>query len=133
MRQESNSNGSSFVDRFGSKMLGITSLGLGLTELTAPQQIERWLGIGQGKYSNLLRVLGLRELLHALDLLFHSDPTPGVRARVIGDLLDGALFGLAATRTRRPSGYARAALLLAGITALDILLDRRLHSSSEAS
>jgi hypothetical protein len=122
----SKSEAPSVVDKAGSKALGFASIGIGLAELTMPEKIERWLGIGSGEHANILRVLGARELMHAADILSHRDPTPGVWSRVAGDALDGALFAAAARKTRRPSGYATAALLLLGITVADVIFAKRL-------
>lgn len=37
----------STFDRAGARMLGLTSLAVGLSELIMPGKIEKWLGIGQ--------------------------------------------------------------------------------------
>jgi len=116
----------SSVDNAGGRMLGLASIGVGLSELLMPRTIEKWLGIGNGQHTGILRVLGARELTHAVDILSHEDPGPGVKARVAGDMLDGALFAIAGMKSRRPSGYATAAMLLAGITLLDIFFAKRL-------
>jgi len=116
----------SAADQAGGRMLGLASLGVALSELLMPRKLEKWMGIGNGQHTGILRVLGVRELTHAIDILSHEDPAPGVRARVVGDMLDGALFAIAAAKTRRPGGYAAAAVLLAGITAMDIVFAKRL-------
>lgn len=119
-------NSHSTIDEAGGRMLGLASIGVGLSELLMPRTIEKWIGIGNGQHTGILRVLGVRELAHAVDILSHSDPAPGVRARVMGDMLDGALFAIAGAKTRRPNGYATAAALLLGITVLDMLFAKRL-------
>ena len=116
----------STFDRAGARMLGLASIGVGLSELLMPKKLEQWLGIGNGEHTGILRVLGVRELTHAVDILSHDDPTSGVKARVAGDMLDGTLFAIAGAKTRNTSGYAAAAALLAGITVLDILFAKRL-------
>ncbi|MDB5329221.1 MAG: hypothetical protein JWP03_372 [Phycisphaerales bacterium] len=122
----SKSEAPTIVDKVGGRALGFASIGIGLAELTMPEKIEQWLGIGRGQHSNILRVLGARELMHGADILTHRDPTPGVWSRVAGDALDGALFAAVARKTRRPSGYATAALLLLGITVADVVFAKRL-------
>ena len=93
-------------DRRAADKLGITSVAIGLTELLAPRQIEKAMGVSNDRSTTgVLRILGVRELMHGIDLLTHKDPAPGLWARVVGDVLDSALLGLAATRTRRPLGF----------------------------
>jgi len=116
----------STFDRAGARLLGLTSIGVGLSELLMPRKIEKWLGIGNGEHTGILRVLGVRELTHGVDILSDDDPTNGVKARVAGDMLDGTLFAIAGTKTRNPRGYTAAAMVLAGITVLDMIFAKRL-------
>jgi len=96
---------------------GLASLAVGATELAAPRQLEDAMGIGNGEMTGILRVLGVRELMHGFDLLTHDNPTPGIWARVAGDMLDGFLLATAFARSRRPSGWA---LIAAAVTPLVI-------------
>jgi hypothetical protein len=101
------SNGRLAFDRRAADKLGMTSVAIGLTELLAPRQIEKAMGVSNDRSTTgVLRILGVRELMHGIDLLTHKDPAPGLWARVVGDVLDSALLGLAATRTRKPLGWA---------------------------
>ena len=94
-------------DRRAADKLGITSVAIGLTEMLAPQVIQKAMGVGNDRSTTgVLRVLGARELMHGIDLLTHKNPAPGLWARLVGDVLDSALLGLAATRTRKPLGLA---------------------------
>jgi hypothetical protein len=106
--------------------LGWASIGIGLAELLIPRYIERGLGTGNGENAGLLRTLGVRELLHGVDILSHRDPTPGVYGRVAGDALDGALLGIAATRTRNPAGFTTILAMVLGIAVVDVLVAGRL-------
>lgn len=115
------------------KGLGWASIGIGLTELAAPKQLEQMMGIGNGENTGIVRVLGVREVLTGLDLLAHDDPTPGVWARVAGDALDLALLGAAAKRTRRPRGLGAAFAMVAGIAAIDVLCATMLSSDERRS
>jgi len=101
--------------------LGITSIAIGLTEILAPKQLEKTMGIGNGQTTGILRVLGVREILHGVDLLSHDDPTPGLWGRVLGDLLDGVLLGAAGTRTRRPGGFMSICSLVLPVVLLDVI------------
>jgi hypothetical protein len=92
-------------DRRAADKLGVASVAIGLTELLAPQHIQKAMGVGNDRATTgVLRVLGVRELMHGIDLLTHKNPAPGLWARVVGDVLDSALLGLAATRTCKPLG-----------------------------
>ena len=108
-----------------SRSLGWASLGIGLSELTAPDSIRQSMGVGK-KSRGILRVLGARELLHGFDILSHRNPAPGVRSRLAGDLLDGVLLGVAATKTRKPGSFATIAAMVMGIVVLDVVFSRLL-------
>jgi hypothetical protein len=112
--------------------LGWTSIAIGLTEMLAPKMVERMLGIGNGQHAGTLRVLGVREIMHGVDLLTHHDPTPGIWARVAGDMLDGVLLGAAATKSKSPGGFAAVATSVLGIVALDVLEATRLGAPRHA-
>src|SRR3954467_6466097 len=91
----------------GSQALGLASIGIGLTELAAPRYVENMLGIeDRPTHRGILQILGVRELMHGIGLVTakngNGQLTSGVWARVAGDVLDSALLGVAATKTRRP-------------------------------
>src|SRR6059058_805656 len=64
------------------RTLGWVSLAIGLTELIAPKKIEQTMGLRNGQNTGILRMLGIREIMHGVDILAHRDPTPGLWARV---------------------------------------------------
>ena len=103
--------------------LGWASIAVGLTEIFAPKQLQRLMGVGDrhGENTGILRVLGVREIMHGVDILSHKDPTPGVYSRVAGDMLDGVLLGLAARKSRNPSGMTKVAAAVFPLVALDLL------------
>jgi hypothetical protein len=110
--------------------LGWTSIAIGLTEILAPEQLKRTLGIKKStENTGILRILGLREVMHGFDLLTHKDPMPGIRARCAGDLLDNVLLGAAATRTKNIAGFLTIFGAVLPVVALDMLFakKRRLH------
>ena len=119
---------SDFDDVDAARGLGVVSILIGLTELLFPRQLDRAMGTGNGRHTGLLRVLGIRELMHGVDLLAHRDPTPGIRARVAGDMLDGMLLGCAATQTRRPDGLAAVFALVLPVVLADLFLAKRLNN-----
>jgi hypothetical protein len=109
----------------GAYALGLASIGIGLTELCAPQQVENLLGLEDRQtYRGILRVLGVRELMHGLGILTASPSggrlSSGVWARVAGDMLDNALLGVAATKTQRPGSFAAVAAAVGGIGVADL-------------
>ncbi len=112
--------------------LGWASIGIGVAELLAPRMMEKTLGIGNGQHTGVLRTLGVREIMHGVDLLTHLDPAPGIWARVAGDMLDGVLLGAAATRTRKPGRFVAVAASVLGIAAMDALLASRLGAPRHA-
>ena len=109
------------------RALGWASLGIAVAELVAPGWLQRQLGV-RG-HRGLLRALGARELLSGVGLLAADRPGPtmktGLWSRVGGDVMDLALLGAAATRTRRPAGLAVAAGLVLGSMALDLIYAQR--------
>jgi len=106
--------------------LGFASIAIGLTEILAPKKLEQAMGIGNGQNTGMLRVLGVREIMHGVDILTHDDPTPGVWARVAGDVLDSTLLGIAATRTKKPASFSTIFTMVLGIGILDVLFAERL-------
>jgi hypothetical protein len=109
----------------GAQVLGLASIGIGLTELAAPRFVESMLGIDhQPRHRGILQVLGIRELMHGIGILTakndHRELTPGIWARVAGDVLDTALLGMAATKTRHPERFALVAAAVAAIGVADL-------------
>src|SRR5437660_11138042 len=96
--------------------LGWASIAIGASEILAPRQLQRAMGIGNGENTGILRALGVREIMHGVDILSHDDPTPGVWARVAGDALDTVLLGVAATKTKKPGSFATIAAMVIGIS-----------------
>ena len=114
------------VDQQAAQALGWTSIAIGLTEILAPKQLEKMMGVGNGQTTGILRVLGVREIMHGVDLLAHENPTPGVWSRVFGELLDGVLLGAAATRTKKPGGLAAIFAAVTPVVLADLIFAPRL-------
>jgi len=71
--------------------LGLFSIGLGIAELAAPNQLARWMGVDDcGSTVPILRAFGAREALTGIGLLAKPQAAMGPWARVIGDALDMA-------------------------------------------
>ncbi len=103
----------------GPGALGWLSMGLGVAACLAPRALGRVSGVGER--SDLLRVLGLRELASGVGLLTQRNRTPWLFARVAGDVMDLALL-LSAIGPENPHRHrALAALGIVGaITAADV-------------
>jgi len=103
------------------RTLGVASLAIGATELLAPRQLEQTMGIGNGEITGIMRVLGVREILHGIDILTHSDPKPGIWGRVAGDMLDGLLLAIAGAKSRNFPGYMAIAAAVAPVVIADMV------------
>ena len=101
--------------------LGWVSIAIGVSEIACAKPIARMLGVEGARTEGILRVLGVREICHGIDILSHRDPTPGVFARVAGDMLDGALLAVAAKNTTSPAGVATAAALVTPVVVADMV------------
>jgi hypothetical protein len=112
-------------DRSVAKGLGWVSIAIGLGEILAPKKIEQTMGIGNGQATGILRVLGLREILQGVDILAHDDPTPGLWARVAGDMLDGAVLAVAGTKAKKPGGFLAICAMVLPVVILDMIYARR--------
>ncbi|KAB8195465.1 cyclase [Nonomuraea phyllanthi] len=105
------------------RALGWVSLALGAAQLTAPRTVSRLSGVDDSRLApTAVRIMGIRELMHAAVLLGSRRPAPWTWSRVAGDAMELALLGRAAAartgRRRRRAVAATAAV--SGITALDL-------------
>ena len=107
--------------------LGWFSVSLGLAEILAPRLISRLVG-GDGKYANVIRFYGLRELMSGLMIFGQgSRPAAAMWSRVAGDAVDIATLAAAGTSLRtNKGGVALAAAGVLGVTALDVYCAREL-------
>jgi hypothetical protein len=105
--------------------LGLTSIAIGITELTAPKLVQDLLGIDDNKFHRgILQVLGVRELMHGIGILT-AKPGGGresvdIWARVAGDVLDCAFLGVAAAKTRRAVRFCSVAGAVTAIGGADL-------------
>ena len=113
------------------RSLGYFSAAIGLAEVLMPRQIENLLGIAHTAGNRgTIRALGVRELCHAATILSEDRPSPELKnamwARVAGDGLDTALFGVAGMQTKKPASYAVSGALLLAVGAADFICAQRL-------
>jgi hypothetical protein len=115
-------------DHTAARALGFVSLAIGLTEILFPKQLEKTMGIGNGQNTGVMRVLGVREICHGVDILSHKNPTPGIWSRFAGDLLDGVVLGAAGMKSRRKGGFAAIAAAVLPVVVADMVLAKRLST-----
>ena len=107
--------------------LGVFSLGLGITELAAPELLAKAMGLRPSSRTSLvMRAFGMREVLAGLGVLLQPRRSLPLWARLAGDAIDLAAIGWAA-KTQRPQigRLAAAAVAVAGVAALDAVAARR--------
>lgn len=112
------------ADTNTSKALGWFSVGLGLTQVLAPDRLCRLIGVGDR--GGLMRLMGVRELLHGAAVLAPRQPTAGLWSRVAGDTLDLALLAAALRDRDARKGRTAAAIgMVAAVGVLDFLEAQR--------
>jgi len=108
--------------------LGWFSIGLGLTEILAPDKLSEWIGVEE--HPTLMRFLGIREAISGIAILTQDHPTESVWSRVAGDGMDLSLLGAAMASPSTDKSKALAAVAaVAGVTALDTYASIRLTQS----
>jgi hypothetical protein len=112
--------------------LGWASVGIGLAEIAAPGPVQSLLGLeDRPQHRGILRVLGIRELMHGFGILTEKQPSQhmqaGIWSRVAGDVLDTVLLGVAATRTKQPGRFTAVAASVMAIGCADLLAAVRLQ------
>lgn len=124
--------------RAEAKGLGWASIGIGLMELAAPKQVQQLMGIEDRPVNRgVLRALGVRELMHGFGILAGGNGSrarlaTAVWSRVLGDALDTALLGAAATKTKTPARFASVALSVMAIGVMDALCATKLSTRKRA-
>ncbi len=115
--------------------LGWFSIALGLTEMLAPRQLCRALGVEE--HTALVRACGARELAAGIGILSQPQQPAWLWSRVAGDAMDLGLLAAAIARNGRDGrgGATVATLAVAGVTALDVYaanqMSRHLENAPE--
>lgn len=111
--------------------LGWFSIALGVAEVAAPSSVARLMGVRPTPQNeNILRGYGAREIAVGLAILAQPDQARWVWARVAGDALDMGTLGAAMCDDDTHRGRALGSTLaVAGVTALDALVARRLQGN----
>ncbi len=108
------------------RFLGWFSIGLGLTELFATDELADFLGTKRS--TGIIRLFGLREIAAGVGILAQPRRLPfWLWARVAGDAMDLAALGLAAGPSNGQQTNVLASIgAVAGVTALDIYAAEKL-------
>jgi len=102
------------------RALGWFSVGLGLLETLAPEQVARWLGIE--RKAGFVRACGMRELTNGAAILRDPQRAQWLWARVAGDVMDLAgLAGAMSDDNPRRGRVTTSTMLVAGIAVLDLV------------
>lgn len=125
-RDSSPSAGTHTATYAAGKAMGWVSLAVGLAEVFATRRIQKLVGVETASAAGVIRVLGVREIAHGLDILGHDSPATGVWGRVAGDVLDGAVLAVAYSKAMNPRGVGLAAAAVAPIVIADLVLAPRL-------
>jgi hypothetical protein len=120
-----------------SRGLGWFSIGLGLTELLAPRELARTIGLSES-HDRVIRALGAREIASGLGLLARPKPTGFAWSRVAGDIMDLSLLGAAYSQLNsQPVSVSRsqdddrrrltaAIITVAAVTVVDVVVSAQL-------
>jgi uncharacterized membrane protein len=111
--------------------LGWFSIALGLTEIVAPRQLARAIGMHDANESTI-RSFGAREVGNGLAILVQPDRSAWLWSRVGGDALDLSYLASGLGSDRNDSGKLGIALAaVLGVTALDVLCARQLSEQDD--
>jgi len=135
--RESSSTKEMRKDTRFARRLGWVSLGVAASELFATRQVEDLLGIDDHPQTRgILRMLGVRELMHGIGILTERRPNhqlrTGVWSRVLGDMLDNVLLAVASMKTRKPGSFAAVAATVGAIGFADMKCAVRLQRHKHA-
>jgi uncharacterized membrane protein len=118
--------------------LGLFSLGLGTTQLVAPDAVNRLVGVEDGERSRAVQRWfgGAREVATGAGIESRRRPGLWLWTRVAGDVLDlSMLGGVVGGQARRPDARRRAAMAMAtvaGVLVVDVVAALRLRRDKGA-
>lgn len=102
--------------------LGWFSLVLGAAQLAVPDAVNRLIGVQPTEANrDLMRAIGVREVIAGVGILGSDDPSGFLWARVAGDAMDLGLLATALNAGSEPARTGVATLAVAGVTALDVM------------
>jgi uncharacterized membrane protein len=103
--------------------LGWFSIGLGVAEIVAPQQLSEVIGVRPTRRNRaVMQAMGVREIVKGVGILSKDRPRDWLWGRVAGDMLDVGLLGRAlAAHSERPERTTAAIGAVLGVAALDMV------------
>jgi hypothetical protein len=111
-------NGNSRIDLVANG-LGWFSIGLGVTQLIAPDRLSRLIGLNANPA--LMRLLGIRETASGIGILSQNGSAPWLWSRVAGDAIDLALLGTALlAEDSEKKNVVAATTMVAVVTGVDV-------------
>jgi hypothetical protein len=113
------------------KFLGAFSFGLGVTQLVAPDRVNKLIGVKDTpKTRTIQRAVGIQELTAAQGIAAFSPPTPVLWSRVAGDLAHLGLLASAINNGRKNdrTKLFRTIAAVTGIGLLDTFVSARYQS-----
>jgi hypothetical protein len=117
-------------DITAARALGWASLVIAATEIFGQGPVEESM-LGVDEHPLLMRALGVREAAAGAMILSQKEVTPmlaaGLWSRVAGDAMDLSLLAVAAPASCRRGRLSSNALVVLGITALDIFYALRVN------
>lgn len=110
------------------QFLGWFSLGLGITEVIAPDSILNLVGVRAEEDGRLMtRMCGVREIMAGVGILSQQESPFWIWVRVAGDVMDASSLGLAMTKKHTDMTRLNLSMsAVAGIMALDIYTGAKL-------
>src|SRR5689334_8191991 len=113
------------IDQRAATGVGWFSLALGAAEVAVPGAMAKLVGASMNP--QIIRLLGVREILSGIGILVSTRPTSWLWGRVAGDVMDLAVLGSAPFRTDGDARTKRTAAIgaVAGVTIVDATLGAR--------
>lgn len=104
--------------------LGLFSLGLGISQIVAPDSVARLIGVRPTDQTrSTMRAVGMREIASGVGILGHQQHRADwLWSRVAGDAMDLVMLGRAMSNDRNERSRTTAAVAaVLGVTALDVM------------
>lgn len=116
------------------RILGLFSIGVGLTQLVAPRAVARAIGLtDDDRNRRTILAFGARETATGIGLLTRSRPASFAWGRVMGDAMDLAVLGQGLISKRGRGRVAAATAAVVGVTILDIVAGIKLSRSANGA
>lgn len=115
------------TDQQTGRALGWTSIGLSVARVAAPLWLSKQLGVAER--DALLRALGVREVLTGVGIPTRDNASAGLWSRIAGDVVEIAMLGLAARKSKNKRAMLGAIAAVVALGAVDLFLATRFKRS----